>query len=254
MKHVVVTGASAGIGAAIARAFAERGSKLTLIARRRDLLEKLAAELSVETHIVVCDLVRLDTVTSWIDEAEAKLGPIDVLVNNAGIQPVSPTAKADLDFCEDTLTVNLTAPMRLIRTILPRMLERQSGTIVNVSSVAALAPTPGMFYYNAAKAGIAAASEALAGELRLTPIRVVTVYPGIIAETDMAQRSLQKYEPSRAVALQPIGTAAGVAKRVVAAVEKGRRRVIYPQMNALARHFPALTRWTMDLFTPALRS
>src|SRR5688572_24941676 len=112
MKHVVVTGASSGIGAAIARAFAQEGATLTLIARREDLLQKLAAELRVETNIVVCDLSKLDTVTDWIDAAEEKLGPIDVLVNNAGIQPVSATAEADLDFCEDTLTVNLTAPMR----------------------------------------------------------------------------------------------------------------------------------------------
>ncbi len=253
MKHVVVTGASAGIGAALARAFAARGANLTLIARREDLLKALAAELDVETQVVVRDLSRIETAADWIDEAEARLGPIDVLVNNAGIQPVSPTAEADLAFCEAALTVNLTAPMRIIRTLLPRMLARGEGAIVNIASMAALAPTPGMFYYNASKAGIAAASEALGGELRRTPIRVVTVYPGIIAETDLAQRSLQKYAHNKALAMQPVGTAAGVAVRVVRAVDKGRRRVIYPHANALARHFPAITRWTLDRFTPSFR-
>ncbi len=253
-RTALITGASAGIGAALARAFAAKGSKLTLIARRELLLETLAAELPVETNLVVCDLAKLDTVTDWIDAAEEKLGPIDCLINNAGIQPVSPTVEADLAFCEASLTVNLTAPMRIVRALLPRMLERGAGAIVNVSSMAALAPTPGMFYYNAAKAGIAAASEALRGELRRTPIRVVTVYPGIIAETDMAQASLQKYESNRALSMQPVGTAAGVAERVVDAVEHNRPRVIYPKFNALARHFPALTRWTMDRFTPSFRN
>ena len=118
--------------------------------------------------------------------------------------------------------------------------------------MAALAPTPGMYYYNASKAGMAAASEALRGELRGTGVHVVTVYPGII-ETDMGKAGLASYHDSKLLALQPRGTTEELARLVVKAVERKHERVIYPSTNALARHFPATTRWMMDRLTPGLK-
>lgn len=253
-SHVVITGASAGIGEALARVFAASGAHLTLIARREDRLRALADELEVQTYVVGADLSRVDTATDWIEGAEAELGPIDVLINNAGMQPIGHTWSIDPDQAEKTIALNLTVPLKLTRTILPGMLDRGAGTIVNISSMAALAPTPGMTWYNATKAGLAAASESLGGELLKKPVNAITVYPGIIAETDMAQAGYEKYENTKAVALQPTGTAQGLAERVLEAVKKGRRRVIYPKANAVARHFPALTRWTLDRFTPDLNN
>ena len=136
--------------------------------------------------------------------------------------------------------------------VLPAMIARGSGTIVDVASMAALAPTPGMYYYNASKAGMAAASEALRGELRGTGVHVVTVYPGII-ETDMGKAGLASYHDSKLLALQPRGTTEELARLVVKAVERKHERVIYPSTNALARHFPATTRWMMDRLTPGLK-
>ena len=176
-----------------------------------------------------------------------------MLVNNAGLQVVGPTAEVDVDDAERSLMVNLATPLRLVRAVLPSMLERKSGAIVNIASMAALAPTPGMTWYNASKAGLAAASEALRGELRGTNIRVITVYPGIIADTDMARSALDRYHgaDSLAVRLQPVGTADALASVVVRALERGKARVIWPRINTLARHFPATTRWVMDTFTPS---
>src|SRR4051812_46636553 len=176
--HVAVTGASAGIGEAIAREFSASGAKLSLIARRREKLDAIAASSTGKTFVIAADLGDVERACDWIAPAEAALGPIDVLVNNAGVQVVGPTDQTDIARCEDMLRLDLHTPMRLTRTLLPAMLARRSGTIVDIASLAALAPLSGMFYYNAAKAGLAYASEALRAELRGTGVHVVTVYPG----------------------------------------------------------------------------
>ena len=121
--HVAVTGASAGIGAAVAREFAAAGARLTLVARRRPLLDALAAELAAEfattSHVVAADLGDLAAATAWIPGAERALGPIDVLVNNAGVQIVAPTVATDLAAAEALLAVDLLAPLRLCLAVLP---------------------------------------------------------------------------------------------------------------------------------------
>ena len=251
--HIVITGASSGIGAAYARAFSEAGHSLTLVARRRELLEALAAELPTRTFLVTQDLSDLASATSFLASAEAELGPIDVLVNNAGVQVVGRTATLDVAECERMLDVDLKAPLRLTLALLPKMLARRAGTIVDVASMAALAPTPGMTYYNAAKAGLAAASESLRGELRGSGVHVVTVYPGIIASTEMAQASLAKYAESK---LLPYlgGDVTMLARLTLRAIERRRDRVIYPRSGVLARLFPGTTRWLLDRVTPGFRT
>ncbi|MEZ4240594.1 MAG: SDR family NAD(P)-dependent oxidoreductase [Myxococcota bacterium] len=247
--HVVVTGASSGIGEALARAWAAAGADLTLVARRRDRLEALAASLPVRTHVAAHDLADPEHAADFLPEAEAALGPVDVLVNNAGLQVVGRTHLVDVAAAERSVLTNLLAPLRLIHAVLPGMLARDAGTIVNISSMAALAPTPGMTWYNAGKAGFAAASEALRGELRDTKVRVVTVYPGIIGDTDMARAALDHYQ-GLVVRLQPSGTAEQLAHVVRRAADRGAARVIWPRANALARHFPAATRTLMDALSP----
>lgn len=252
--HIVITGASSGIGAAYARHFSRAGHKLTLVARRRDLLLALAAELPTENHVVAQDLGDLEAAPRFLGAAEDALGPIDVLINNAGVQVVGPFAQTSSEEGERCIQVDLFAPLRLTRAVLPSMIRRRAGVVVDVASMAALAPTPGMAYYNAAKGGLAAASEALRAELRPFGVHVVTVYPGIIASTAMAQAAMTKYGESRAMALTPRGTEEALAKLTLAAIVGRRDRVIYPRSGALARWFPATTRWLMDRFTPALRS
>jgi short-subunit dehydrogenase len=251
--HIAITGASSGIGAALVREFSAAGWSVTLIARRETLLRAIAEELPQPSHIVVQDLSDPDTCCDWIAAAEAALGPLDVLVNNAGVQVLGPTDQVDPAEGERSLRLNLLVPLRMTRHVLPAMLARGAGVIVDIASMAALAPTPGMFYYNAGKAGLAAASEALRGELLRTPVHVLTVYPGIIDETDMGKRGLESYERSSLLDAQPRGTAAELARLTRRAVEKRQDRVIYPRMNTVARWLPGPTRWLMDRFTPPMR-
>jgi short-subunit dehydrogenase len=251
--HVVVTGASSGIGEAIAREYLARGANVTLLARRRDLLERIAAAGAGRTHIVAADLADVGATWSWLDEAEAALGPIDVLVNNAGIQIVKHATETDWAQVERLLHLDLHVPLRLTTMALRRMIPRGTGTIVDIASMAALAPTPGMYFYNAAKGGLAAASEGLRSEVKKHGIHVVTVYPGpVTSELEAAGRAA--YEDHVATRNVPTGTPEVLARMIADAVKNKRPRVIYPRLYGLARHFPNMTRWMLDAFTPKLRT
>ena len=253
--HIAITGASSGIGASLARDLGRHGHDLTLVARRADRLHALAKEVApAKTHVAPWDLGDVANAAGWIPAAEAALGPIDVLINNAGVQIVAPTAGVDPDEAERLFAIDLLAPLRLTRAVLPGMLERKRGVIVDVSSMAALAPTPGMTHYNAAKAGLAAASESLRGELRGTGVHVVTVYPGIIDTTDMARAAIEKFEESKLMAAFPRGSEEELSRLVRVAIERRKARVIYPHSGALSRWFPGTTRWVLDRFTPRLRA
>ncbi|MFT5432136.1 MAG: short-subunit dehydrogenase [Myxococcota bacterium] len=249
--HAVVTGASAGIGAAIARVLAAQGASVTLVARRRDALESLARELPTKTHVVVADLSDAANATSWLTEAEEALGPTDILVNNAGMQIVSRTQLVDPEHAEKLMRLNVFTPFRLTRAVLPAMLKRDAGTIVDVSSLAGLAPTPGMYHYSASKAALGAASESLRGELRGTGVHVVTVYPGPVA-TEMAHVALETYGPEHAKTASrlPTGTPEELARLVAKAINKKEPRVVYPAVYNITRLFPGTTRWVMDRATP----
>jgi short-subunit dehydrogenase len=252
--HVVITGASSGIGEAIAREYFGRRASVTLVARRKDLLEKLAKETDTKTHLVQADLSDRTQVTSWVAGAEAALGPIDVLINNAGVQIIAPFTETPFEDGERLLQIDLLAPLRLSQHVARGMVARKSGTLVDVSSMAGLAPTPGMAFYNAAKGGLAAASEALRAELKPHGVHVVTVYPGPV-KTPMETAGRAAYEDSWvARVMAPTGDAPVLARLVADAVEQKDARVIYPHLNALGRHFPALTRVLLDAFTPKVKT
>jgi short-subunit dehydrogenase len=187
--------------------------------------------------------------TDWLAPAKAAFGPIDILVNNAGVQIVDEFAATDVNRAEQMLLVDLHTPLRLTRTVLPEMLARRAGTIVDIASLAAIAPTPGMVYYNAAKAGLAAASESLRGELRGSGVHVVTVYPGPV-ETPMGRAGYAALASTPSVRATPKGTPDRLAQLVVRAVDKRKARVIYPWIYTITRHLPALTRWSLDRFSP----
>jgi short-subunit dehydrogenase len=247
--HVVVTGASSGIGEALVREYAAAGAKVTMVARRKALLDALATDLGDTVRVQVADLGDPAQATAWIDDAIAAFGPIDVMVNNAGVQIVAQTTDISVEKMRNLLEVDLYAPLAIIAVLLPKMLARGSGAFVNISSVAALAPTPGMVYYNAAKAGLGAASESLRGELMGTPITVVTVYPGPV-DTPMARAAYEVVPPTAAVKMLPEGNPAALARKIRRAVERRAARIIYPWAYTVARHTPAMTRIFMDAFTP----
>ncbi|MBS2021689.1 MAG: SDR family oxidoreductase [Deltaproteobacteria bacterium] len=252
--HVLITGASSGIGEALAREFAAHGSDLSLAARRREILENLKNELEgkhkIKVHLVQVDLSDPTQAEGTLADAERALGPVDVLINNAGQQVVERIERTDVEKAEATVRLNLLTPLRLWRAVLPQMLARKSGTIVDVASMAGLAPTPFMAWYNAGKAGLGGASEALRGELRNTGVHVVTVYPGPV-DTPLARAAVAKYGEKSMASQAPMGTTGVLARMIWKAVQRRRARVIYPRFYALSRHFPNLTRFLLDRLTPA---
>jgi short-subunit dehydrogenase len=247
--HVAITGASSGIGEALARAFFERGDAVTLIARRADRLSALARE--GKSHVAAADLSDVEHAADWIDGAEAALGPIDVLVNNAGASMVHPTVATDWEQAEALIRLNVLAPFKLTCALAPKMLARGSGCIVDIASLAALAPQPGFFFYNASKAALAAASESLRAELRADGVHVLTVYPGPVS-TPMGDANFAAFSPWVA-RVAPTGSTRVLARLVIRAVERRHARLIYPRIYGLARWFPSLARWTADRIPPPER-
>lgn len=251
--HILITGASSGIGEALARRLATLpDARLTLVARREALLQTLADSLSVPTCVVPTDLSDPDNVTALLQRATDALGPVDMLVNNAGAQVIGHTDAVDLAAAERSLVVNLTVPLRLIHAVLPSMRARDTGHIVTISSMAAIAPTPGMTWYNASKAGIASATEALASELKDTGIHVLTVYPGVV-KTPMMDVGIEHYKMTAMLRNQPMLEADDLARDIVRAVTKRHRRLVRPRMFGWMRWLQPLLLIAMDKMAPQLK-
>jgi 3-oxoacyl-[acyl-carrier protein] reductase len=181
-RSVLVTGASRGIGAACARRFARAGDRVALLARPSAHLAALGRELEAVT--VECDLGEEAQIHAALDAVERSVGPVDVLVNNAGIvhrHEVRGHATADWD---RVMAVNLRAPFLLARGVLPGMLARGAGRIVNVASISAVSGTPGLAAYCASKAGLLGLTRALAAEVKAKGVVVTAVSPGSV-DTDM---------------------------------------------------------------------
>ena len=251
MTHCLITGASSGIGEGLARYASTLGWKLTLAARRVEKLEALAAELSCETFVRPTDVSDLDDLPRLISESVEALGHIDILVNNAGVQYVEPTLGVSVERLERLIDVDLMAPLALVRHAAPAMVERGSGTIVNITSMAGITHTPGLCHYNAAKAGLSAASESLRVELAPSGVHVLTVYPGPVT-TPMEQAARESYGDSPAVKYVPTGTTEGLAKLMVKAIDRRKPRVVYPRVYGIARYFRVTAQWLTDLATPKL--
>jgi short-subunit dehydrogenase len=179
----LVTGASAGIGREFARQLAPSARLLVLVARRRERLEQLRDELSIaqptleiHTHAVdLSDLEQLSGLTDWLTTEKIEL---DVLINNAGLGDVGPVATADPRKLEQIVLVNMNALTLLTRAVLPDMISRNKGAILNLSSCAGFLPIAGFAVYAASKAYVTSFSEALRAELRKTNVIVSALCPG----------------------------------------------------------------------------
>ena len=183
-KTALVTGASGGIGAAIARGLHAQGAIVTLSGTRRDALDALAAELSDRVHVITATLTDRASIDRLIAGAETAMGGLDILVNNAGITKDSLLMRMkDADW-DDVIAVNLTAPFLLSRAAVKGMVKRRFGRIVNITSVVGIAGNAGQANYCASKAGIIGMSKALASEVASRNITVNCVAPGFI-ETAM---------------------------------------------------------------------
>jgi 3-oxoacyl-[acyl-carrier protein] reductase len=186
-KAALVTGASGGIGGAIARALHGQGATVALSGTRRDALEALAAELGERVHVCPCDLSDAAAVEALVPAAEAAMGSLDILVNNAGVTRDNLFLRMkDADW-ETVLTIDLTAAFRLSRAAVKRMLRRRFGRIVSISSVVGVTGNAGQGNYAAAKAGLIGMSKALAAEVASRGVTVNCIAPGFIksAMTDV---------------------------------------------------------------------
>ena len=214
-KTALVTGASGGIGAAIARTLHAQGATVALSGTRRDALDSLAAELGERAHVCPADLRDPAAPDALLAAVEAAAGPLAILVNNAGFTRDMLALRMKDEDWQAVLDVDLTAPFRLIRAALKGMLRRRAGRIVSISSIVGSTGNPGQANYAAAKAGLAGMSKALAQEVASRGITVNVVAPGFVATpmTD-ALSEAQKAKLTEAIPLSRLGQPADVAAAV----------------------------------------
>ena len=201
-KSALITGASGGIGAAIARALHGAGATVALSGTREAPLQALAAELGARAHVLPCNLSDPASVEALPKAATEAMGALDILVNNAGITRDTLMMRMSDEQWADVLDVNLTASMRLMRGSLRGMMKARWGRIVNISSVVGATGNPGQANYVAAKAGLVGLSKALAQEVASRGITVNCVAPGFIATpmtevlTDAQQDAINQRIPA----------------------------------------------------------
>jgi NADP-dependent 3-hydroxy acid dehydrogenase YdfG len=185
-KVVLITGASSGIGEATARILADKGAKVLLGARRIGRLEKIVAEIRAAGCIAeyrTLDVTSLEDTKAFATFAEEKLGPIDVIVNNAGVMPLSPLHELKIDEWNRMIDVNIRGVLHGIAAVLPDMRARKSGQIINVSSIGGHQVWPTCAVYSGTKFAVLAISEGL--RLENTDVRVTVITPGVV-ESELA--------------------------------------------------------------------
>lgn len=214
-KVALVTGATGGIGAEIARALHRQGAKVALSGTRREVLETLAAELGEGALVAPANLADPATPAALVEQVEAAFGKLDILVNNAGFTRDGLAMRmADKDWA-DVLEVDLAAPFRLARAAMRGMMKRRAGRIISIASIVGVTGNPGQANYAAAKAGLIGMSKSLAQELASRGITVNVVAPGFIA-TPMTD-ALNEQQKARLMERIPMGRM-GEATDIAAAV------------------------------------
>jgi len=194
-KCALVTGASGGIGAAIARALHGAGATVGLSGTRVEPLEALAGELGERAHVLPCNLGDKDAVEALPKEAIAAMGSLDILVNNAGITRDQLFMRMSDDDWLDVLNVNLTSAMRLCRASVRPMMKARWGRIVNIGSIVGASGNPGQVNYAAAKAGLVGMTKSIAAEVATRGITANVVAPGFIA-TPMTEKLTDEQKAS----------------------------------------------------------
>jgi 3-oxoacyl-[acyl-carrier protein] reductase len=180
-KCALVTGASGGLGGAIARALHAQGANVALSGTRRQALDALAAEFGSRAHALACDLSDPAAVEALLPAAEAAMGQLDILVNNAGLTRDNLFMRMRDAEWEQVIAINLTAAFRLSRAALRGMMRRRFGRIIGITSIVGVTGNPGQGNYAAAKAGLIGMSKALAAEVASRGITVNCIAPGFIA-------------------------------------------------------------------------
>jgi short-subunit dehydrogenase len=223
--RAIITGASSGIGAAMAREFSRRGYALALLARRAELLDQLASELP-DTLAIPCDV----TDSAAVHDAVKRAGPIDVAIANAGVG-VTGYASKIVDEAEVMMRVNYFGMLYLFGAVVPSMIERGAGRFAGIASIAGLRGLPSASGYSASKAAMQAFLESARVELAPLGVRVTTVNPGFIA-TPMTEKNTFR---------MPFLMQADAAARIIVdGIERGARVVEFPRPISMAMRFARL--------------
>lgn len=251
---VLITGASAGIGQAAARAFGRAGARLVLAARRLDRLQALAAEIETapggaEALAVAADLGRQAEIEALVATARERFGRVDVLFNNAGfgrldwLENLDPAGDIEAQLAVDVLGV-----IQTTRQVLPLMIAQRNGHIVNMASMAGLIGTPTYSVYAAGKFAVRGFSEALRREVRPWGIHVSVVYPGGVATEFAAHAGIRRKTPTTTPAWLSL-SADDVANAVVGLVRRPRASLILPWPFRIAAMVNTLAPWLVDWMT-----
>jgi 3-oxoacyl-[acyl-carrier protein] reductase len=193
-KTALVTGASGGIGGAIAKGLHQAGVKLVISGTRRDALDALNAEMGGSATPITCNLTDPASIDALVKESESALSQVDILVCNAGITKDNLSMRMKDDEWEQVIAVNLTSTFRLIRATMKGMIKRRSGRIINITSVVGTMGNPGQANYCASKAGVAGMTKSIAQEVASRNVTVNCIAPGFIktAMTDALNEDQQK--------------------------------------------------------------
>lgn len=211
-KTVLITGASSGFGEATAKLLAKDGYRLILVARRMDRLESLKKELGTDICIAKVDVTNKNQVERFFEELPEQFSEIDVLLNNAGLATtVEFSQECSLRDWETMVDTNIKGVLNLVHFVLPQMVERNNGHIVNIGSVAGVAPYPGGNVYGATKAFVKQFSHNLRADLLGTAVRVTDIAPGA-AETEFSlvrykgdeEKAKKVYENARVITAEDI--------------------------------------------------
>lgn len=254
--HVVITGGSRGIGAATADRFAARGARVTVVARSVDELRDVAERTAGSW--IAADLTDAETVSGLVARIENEHGPVDVLVNNAGIDLTGPFVEMGSEDLERIVRLNAITVADLTRQVIPGMVERGRGHIVQVSSLAGCGVFPGLAVYSATKAFITHMTAGIRLELQGLPVGLTVVEAGLVTPTDMAE-SVTSYPPTRAsfrrfyrLGLLVDTDVNDLADAIVTAVEQGKRSVRRPRRAVLFPLLTAAPRRIVELLLPGV--
>jgi 2-hydroxycyclohexanecarboxyl-CoA dehydrogenase len=251
--HFVVTGAAGAIGSAISRGLRARypDARLTLVDVDKGGAGALAATLG-QADAAAWDLARPDTLPAELSATVDRRGPVDVLVNCAGVMEMRSLVATPWTVGARLLDIDLVSPLRLMSLVAPSMVARRAGTIVNVSSMAGVTPLRGCTFYGGAKAGLAMASEVARLELLPHGVQVITVYPGPV-RSGLERRARAQVPEGILTRVLPTGDPEALGARVLQAMARGEARVVYPSLYELANRIPRVAGWITSNWSPVPR-
>jgi short-subunit dehydrogenase len=255
--HVFITGAATGIGEATIDALRDKfpSAGFSIVDKNQQALQDVCQRLTragVKAHGIACDLTDIGGIPDVVNKAVAQLGEVELLVNNAGVMLVDDFTKMNWETAMLTMNLNYLAPARLMHEILPGMVKRGKGGVINIASMAGKTLLPGCSWYGASKAAIGQLSEITGIEIEKSGVHILTVYPGPV-DTGLAAGARAKLDENFASKFMPVGTREVLAEKMVDAYIRKQDVLAYPEIYDSARHFHTISAWIPRKIAPHTR-